>query len=67
MMFIVQDELRELKQKVANKINYGNKFSGLDMIPRGDNGEIVNPKNAGVMKLYKTVRNITNMYMYMYT
>ena len=53
------DELRELKQKVANKINYGNRFSGLDMIPREDNGEIINPKNSGVMKLYKTVSYCT--------
>ena len=47
--------MRELKQKVANKINYGNRFTGLDMIPRADNGDVINPKQSGVMKLYKTV------------
>ena len=50
-----QDELRELKQKVAHKIDFGNRFVNLDMIPREDTGEVINPKSSGVMKLFKAV------------
>ncbi|XP_019859385.1 PREDICTED: dedicator of cytokinesis protein 1 isoform X1 [Amphimedon queenslandica] len=54
-----RDELRELKQRVAQKIDYGNKFLGLDMIAREENGEVVNPKTSGVMKLFKSMRSIS--------
>ena len=50
-----QDELRELKQKVAHKIDFGNRFVNLDMIPREDTGEVINLKSSGVMKLFKAV------------
>ena len=56
LSLLFQDELRELKQRVAQKIDYGNKFLGLDMIAREENGEVVNPKTSGVMKLFKSVR-----------
>lgn len=52
---MLQDELKELKQKVARKIDYGNRFLGLDMIARDESGEVINPKSSGVMKLFKSV------------
>lgn len=50
-----QDELKELKQLVGSKIDYGNRLLSLDLVPRDDNGVPVNPKTAGVMHLYKMV------------
>ena len=44
-----------MKQKVAARIDYGNRFAGLDMIPREESGEVINPKTSGVMKLFKSV------------
>lgn len=52
----LQDELKELKQKLGAKIDYGNRLLSLDLVPRDENGVPVTPKSAGVMQLYKLVR-----------
>lgn len=51
----MQDELKELKQLLGSKIDYGNRLLSLDLVPRDENGVPVNPKTAGVMQLYKLV------------
>ena len=50
---------------MAQKIDYGNKFLGLDMIAREDTGEVINPKTSGVMKLFKSVRETACTFTYL--
>ncbi len=50
-----QDELKELKQLVGSKIDYGNRMLSLDVVARDENGAPISPKRAGVMHLHKVV------------
>eukprot|EP00731_Ephydatia_muelleri_P021157 Em0013g884a len=52
-----RDELKELKQLVGAKIDYGNRTLSLDIVPRDDGGTAINPKTAGIMQLYKLIKS----------
>ncbi|XP_021095427.1 dedicator of cytokinesis protein 2 isoform X2 [Heterocephalus glaber] len=47
-----KDELKELKQKVTSKIDYGNKILELDLIVRDEDGNILDPDNTSVISLF---------------
>jgi hypothetical protein len=47
------DDLVKLKKKVTSKIDWGNKLLNLDLVPRGDNGEIVSEDTTSVMDLFR--------------
>ena len=47
------DHLKELKSRVAAKIDWGNRELGLDVIPRNGVGEKMDPKVSSVMDLFK--------------
>jgi hypothetical protein len=51
-----RDELKELKQLVGSKIDQGNRMLGMDLVPRDENGSPIDPKTAGVMHLYRAVK-----------
>ena len=50
--------MKELKQSVGIKIDYGNRMLGMDLVPRDDSGAPIDPKTAGVMHLYRTVSGV---------
>lgn len=54
-----RDELKELKQLVGSKIDYGNRLLSLDLVPRDENGVPVNHKTAGVMQLHKLMKQVS--------
>lgn len=47
--------MKELKQLVGGKIDYGNRLMSLDLVPRDESGVPIHPKTAGVMQLYSVV------------
>ncbi|XP_026551942.1 dedicator of cytokinesis protein 2 [Pseudonaja textilis] len=47
-----KDELKELKQKVTSKIDYGNKILELDLIVRDEDGNILDPDKTSVISLF---------------
>jgi len=53
---IPRDELKELKQLVGRRIDYGNRLLNMDLVARDDSGAPIKAKVAGVMKLYKVMR-----------
>ncbi|XP_023686613.1 dedicator of cytokinesis protein 1 isoform X1 [Paramormyrops kingsleyae] len=48
-----QDELTELKQKVTSKIDYGNKYLGLDLVVRDKDGNILDPDLTSTISLFR--------------
>ncbi|XP_077122133.1 dedicator of cytokinesis protein 2 [Ranitomeya variabilis] len=58
-----KDELKELKQKVTSKIDYGNKILKLDLIVRDEDGNILDPDKTSVISFFhahkKATENIT--------
>ena len=52
----MQDELKELKQLVGTKIDYGNRMLAMDLVPRDDSGAPIVPKTSGVMRLFKVMK-----------
>lgn len=48
-----QDELSELKQKVTSKIDYGNKYLGLDLVVRDKDGNILDPDITSTISLFR--------------
>uniref|UniRef100_A0A8D2Q4I0 Dedicator of cytokinesis 2 n=1 Tax=Varanus komodoensis TaxID=61221 RepID=A0A8D2Q4I0_VARKO len=55
-----KDELKELKQKVTSKIDYGNKILELDLIVRDDDGNILDPDKTSVISLFHAHAEATN-------
>lgn len=47
------DEQRDLKFDLTNQIDFGNNLLQLDMVVRDEQGNILNPDSASVVKLYK--------------
>ncbi|XP_065920842.1 dedicator of cytokinesis protein 1-like isoform X2 [Dysidea avara] len=57
-----RDELKELKLRVANKIDFGNKLMGLDVIPRDEaTGEVLDPRSTSVIHLYRVIRKQSSL------
>ncbi|KAM4748805.1 dedicator of cytokinesis protein 2 [Rhinophrynus dorsalis] len=54
-----KDELKELKQKVTSKIDYGNKILELDLIVRDEDGNILDPDKTSVISLFHAHREAT--------
>ncbi|ELK28894.1 Dedicator of cytokinesis protein 2 [Myotis davidii] len=54
-----KDELKELKQKVTSKIDYGNKILELDLIVRDEDGNILDPDNTSVISLFHAHQEAT--------
>ena len=54
---LTRDEMKELKLKITSKIDIVNKQLHLDLIPREENGEIVNPKDVSIVHLFKVIKN----------
>ncbi|XP_052772351.1 dedicator of cytokinesis protein 1-like isoform X4 [Mya arenaria] len=50
---ITTEQMKDLKQKVAAKIDIGNAALGLDLVVRDDEGNILNPGSASVVRIYK--------------
>uniref|UniRef100_I3MRQ1 Dedicator of cytokinesis 2 n=1 Tax=Ictidomys tridecemlineatus TaxID=43179 RepID=I3MRQ1_ICTTR len=55
-----KDELKELKQKVTSKIDYGNKILELDLIVRDEDGNILDPDNTSVISLFHAHEEATD-------
>ncbi|XP_042309499.1 dedicator of cytokinesis protein 2 [Sceloporus undulatus] len=55
-----KDELKELKQKVTSKIDYGNKILELDLIVRDEDGNILDPDKTSVINLFHAHAEATN-------
>uniref|UniRef100_A0A803TVA9 Dedicator of cytokinesis 2 n=1 Tax=Anolis carolinensis TaxID=28377 RepID=A0A803TVA9_ANOCA len=55
-----KDELKELKQKVTSKIDYGNKILELDLIVRDEDGNILDPDKTSVISLFHAHAEATN-------
>ncbi|KAF2986058.1 hypothetical protein EK904_002216, partial [Melospiza melodia maxima] len=55
-----KDELKELKQKVTSKIDYGNKVLELDLIVRDEDGNILDPDKTSVISLFHAHEEATN-------
>uniref|UniRef100_A0A8C3I9D5 Dedicator of cytokinesis 2 n=1 Tax=Chrysemys picta bellii TaxID=8478 RepID=A0A8C3I9D5_CHRPI len=55
-----KDELKELKQKVTSKIDYGNKILELDLIVRDEDGNILDPDKTSVISLFHAHEEATN-------
>uniref|UniRef100_A0ACB8EJ25 Dedicator of cytokinesis protein 2 n=1 Tax=Sphaerodactylus townsendi TaxID=933632 RepID=A0ACB8EJ25_9SAUR len=55
-----KDELKELKQKVTSKIDYGNKILELDLIVRDEDGNILDPEKTSVISLFHAHERATN-------
>ncbi|XP_025068357.1 dedicator of cytokinesis protein 2 [Alligator sinensis] len=55
-----KDELKELKQKVTSKIDYGNRILELDLIVRDEDGNILDPDKANVISLFHAHEEATN-------
>ena len=52
---LTQQQIRELKINITNKITFGNKMLDLDVIPREQNGEAVDTFKHGVVHIFNTV------------
>ncbi|XP_052251846.1 dedicator of cytokinesis protein 1-like isoform X3 [Dreissena polymorpha] len=50
---ITTEQMKDLKQKVAAKIDIGNLKLGLDLVVRDDEGNILIPSSASVVRIYK--------------
>uniref|UniRef100_H3ANT8 C2 DOCK-type domain-containing protein n=1 Tax=Latimeria chalumnae TaxID=7897 RepID=H3ANT8_LATCH len=48
-----QDELKELKQKVTAKIDYGNRILDLDLVVRDEDGNIMDPELTSTISLFR--------------
>ncbi|XP_054832952.1 dedicator of cytokinesis protein 2 [Eublepharis macularius] len=55
-----KDELKELKQKVTSKIDYGNKILDLDLTVRDEDGNILDPEKTSVISLFHAHEQATN-------
>ncbi|XP_034635155.1 dedicator of cytokinesis protein 2 isoform X1 [Trachemys scripta elegans] len=55
-----KDELKELKQKVTSRIDYGNKILELDLIVRDEDGNILDPDKTSVISLFHAHEEATN-------
>uniref|UniRef100_F6Y0J7 Dedicator of cytokinesis 2 n=1 Tax=Ornithorhynchus anatinus TaxID=9258 RepID=F6Y0J7_ORNAN len=55
-----KDELKELKQKVTSKIDYGNKILELDLIVRDEDGNILDPDKTSVISLFHAHEEATD-------
>ncbi|NWS44433.1 DOCK2 protein, partial [Probosciger aterrimus] len=55
-----KDELKELKQKVTSKIDYGNKILELDLTVRDEDGNILDPDKTSVISLFHAHEEATN-------
>lgn len=47
------DQLKQLKQKVTQTIDYGNRTLGLDLVVRDPESNIIDPDSTGVIELYR--------------
>ncbi|XP_062909750.1 dedicator of cytokinesis protein 2-like [Mobula hypostoma] len=47
-----KDELKELKQKVTSRIDYGNRILELDLVVRDENGNIMDQDKTSVISLF---------------
>ncbi|GCC26615.1 hypothetical protein chiPu_0005033 [Chiloscyllium punctatum] len=47
-----KDELKELKQKITSRIDYGNRILKLDLVVRDENGNIMDPDETSVISLF---------------
>ncbi|XP_060693013.1 dedicator of cytokinesis protein 2-like [Hemiscyllium ocellatum] len=47
-----KDELKELKQKITCRIDYGNRILELDLVVRDENGNIMDPDETSVISLF---------------
>ncbi|XP_053574538.1 LOW QUALITY PROTEIN: dedicator of cytokinesis protein 2 [Bombina bombina] len=54
-----KDELKELKQKVTSRIDYGNKILELDLIVRDEDGNILDPDKTSVISLFHAHKEAT--------
>ena len=52
---LTQQQIRELKINITNKISFGNKMLDLDLIPREQNGEAVDTLKHGVVHIFNSV------------
>ena len=52
---LTQQQIRELKMNITNKINFGNRMLDLDLIPREEDGEAVNTSRHGVVHIFNSV------------
>eukprot|EP00795_Rhopilema_esculentum_P012407 gene12407-3070_t len=50
---LTADQVQQLKRDIANKIDYGNRKLGLDLVVRDNAGNIINLEETGVIELYK--------------
>nr|XP_058959333.1 dedicator of cytokinesis protein 1-like [Pocillopora verrucosa] len=48
-----KDQLRQLKQRVTQTIDYGNRTLGLDLVVRDPEGNIIDPDSTGAIQLYR--------------
>ncbi|XP_043912113.1 dedicator of cytokinesis protein 1 [Protopterus annectens] len=48
-----QDELKELKQKITSRIDYGNRILGLDLVVRDDDGNTLDPEQTSTISLFR--------------
>ncbi|XP_044515775.1 dedicator of cytokinesis protein 2 [Gracilinanus agilis] len=55
-----KDELKELKQKVTSKIDYGNRILELDLIVRDEDGNILDPDKTSVISLFHAHEEATD-------
>ncbi|XP_078717845.1 dedicator of cytokinesis protein 1-like isoform X3 [Lampetra fluviatilis] len=53
------DELKELKQKVTARIDYGNSILGLDLVVRDDDGNILDPDQTSTVSLFRAHESTT--------
>lgn len=47
------DQLKQLKQRVTQTIDYGNKTLGLDLVVRDPEGNVIDPDSTGAIQLYR--------------
>ncbi|XP_048457757.1 dedicator of cytokinesis protein 1-like [Rhincodon typus] len=55
-----QDELKELKQEVTTKIDFGNKMLELDLVVRDENGNILDPDQTSIISLFRAHKKATH-------
>lgn len=47
------DQLKQLKQRVTQTIDYGNRTLGLDLVVRDPEGNVIDPDSTGAIQLYR--------------
>ena len=52
---LTQQQVRELKTNITNKINFGNRMLDLDLIPREKDGDAVNTAKHGAVHIFNSV------------